>query len=393
MKRHFTLADLLKINGKKDVGMGMPFPCIYFDGEQAIAATGTMTVAIDCPQPRMSREVLIATADLTPALHLSSSRSLVLEEEGEEVLANGIRVSAYGTETIPESVMQMLQLDRPMWRLIVPQMPIDGLRWAQLLSASGVQDVRYYLNGVYVDLVAGALAATDGHRMHIIEDVIALPPNPLPEGTLQGVVIPYQAARFLSRVGGIQQMFVLQQKLDTPPRAKDGGDAVMPRLVCFAVANARIRCRAVDTATYPDYRRIFESMRNDTEILLLGQDVQRTLIHLAQVSLKGMGGRITLAHDGEALSVSISDRLQQTVPLPYRVARPFSITVNASYLIDVLMAASAYGATLKWRTAGETTTTFCVDSQDFHGVVMGVQVDAENADTAQESVQTEGCST
>lgn len=376
MKRYFSLQDLLKVNGKKDESMGMPFPCLYFDGQQAIAATTTMTIAIDCPQPTLGgAPVVVATTELEAALMLSPTGTLDLQRDDEGLIANGLKVSAYSADMIQPEVLSLLQLDRAIWRMIVPTTALDGMRWPQLVSSMATRDVRFYLNGAFVDVVNGALVSTDGHRLHMVEDVLKPAPQPLPEEGLQGVVLPGATVRFLARVGGVQQMFVLEHREETS--AKPG--APRPRLACFMVANARIRCRALDTLTYPNYRQFFEADKAGQCSLILTPSLLREVLKVAKVAAKGLGGQVTLVSDGRLLSLSAGERLEQHFQVPSQ-GGPFSITVQSAYLAEALTAASVLGATVHLRVEGWHAKGLCVDSQDFHAVVMGVSRQSEVAE-------------
>ena len=52
--------------------------------------------------------------------------------------------------------------------------------------AAGDQDVRYYLNGVFIDAEHKSLVASDGHRMHVLRDIEMITAHPIQKQLFTG---------------------------------------------------------------------------------------------------------------------------------------------------------------------------------------------------------------
>lgn len=383
MKNCFTLSHLFKMAGRKGDAFGTTDACIYFDGQRALAANQDATLWIDCPQP-LARPILVPVGDLKTALMISPTLSLT-DIDGR-ITANGVKVEAYGTtDVIPETTLELINLDREVWHSIVKPFKFDGSRLAQVAPAAADGDLRYYLNGVYFDFASGALVATDGRRMHIVED--ALPTTLLPTGTLEGVVLPGPMARLLAGVNGVQDVFVLQRiSMDsaappvraTPQAAAGPSDEAAkpapltpPRMICIAVANAKFRIRAIATDDFPRYRVPFERNREHPVQMVLAAADTPSFAAVAKVAARNANfPGVTIAGAGRRISVSHRDRIEIDLSVGYAVGDPFTATVNGTYLLDAINAAGNFGSAVTLRYSREDARGVYIGALDFHSIVM-----------------------
>lgn len=401
MKTHFTLSQLFKISGKKGEAFGMSDPVLYFDGQRALAANNEAVVWIDCPQP-LNRAILIPVADIKTALMVSPTLSL--RDTDGRVTANGVKVFAQAaTDIIPDATLEIIDLDRSVWQTIVRPFRFDGSRMAQVAPAAANGDIRFYLNGVYFDFASGALVATDGHRMHIVED--AVPTSPLPADTLQGAVMPSSVVSILSAVGGVQDVFVLEKtvrapmppmnvrvagvSVTLPAGANDAPVTEAPqRLICIGVANAKFRIRAVDTASYVNYREPFDRNKEHPIKLILSAEDTQVLAAVARVAGKNPNfPGVTIQGESRRITVSHLDRIERSLTIGCQVTEPFATTVNALYLLGAVNAAGSFGSAVTMRYSALDGRGVYVGAQDFHAIVMTMgreevadeKVDAEAA--------------
>ena len=387
MKTYFTLSQLFKISGKKGEAFGMSDPVLYFDGQRVLAANEEAVVWIDCPQP-IDRAILIPVADIKTALMVSPTLSL--RDTDGRVTANGVKVFAQAaTDIIPDATLEIINLDRTIWQTIVRPFRFDGSRMAQVAPAAASGDIRFYLNGVFFDFAAGALVATDGHRMHIVEDAVQT--SVLPVDTLQGVVMPASVVRILSAVGGVQDVFVLEKTapatptssarnvsvagvtVSLPAGAKDAPPVMeaLPRLICIGVANAKFRVRAVDTASYVRYREPFDRNREHPIKLVLSAEDTLVLATVARVAGKNPNfPGVTIQSESRRITVSHLDRIERSLAISYQVTEPFTTTVNARYLLGAINAAGSFGSAVTMRYSALDGRGVYVGAQDFHAIVM-----------------------
>lgn len=108
---------------------------------------------------------------------------------------------------------------------------------------AGVHDIRYYLNGVCVELGAleSRLIATDGHRLALMR--ITRPVEGALIKPLQ-IIIPSDALKTLPKRG-----MVILQVLPNPEGAGE------PRKAAFVSAGTRTEFTLID-GKFPDYRRV-----------------------------------------------------------------------------------------------------------------------------------------
>jgi hypothetical protein len=386
MKSYFTLSQLFKISGKKGEAFGMSDPVLYFDGQRALAANKEAVVWIDCPQP-LNRAVLIPVADIKTALMVAPTLSL--RDTDGRVTANGVKVLAQpAADIIPDETLEIIDLDRSSWQTIVRPFRLDGSRMAQVAPAAANGDIRFYLNGVYFDFACGALVATDGRRMHIVED--AVPTSVLPADSLQGAVLPASVCQILSVVGGVQDVFVVEKSVPaaaagsainvrvagiTVPLPASPNDAPVteapPRLICIGVANAKFRVRAVDTASYVRYQDPFDRNKEHPIKMILSAEDTLVLASVARVAGKNPNfPGVTIQGESRRITVSHLDRIERSLAIGYQVAEPFTTTVNARYLLGAINAAGSFGSAVTMRYSALDGRGVYVGAQDFHAIVM-----------------------
>ncbi len=370
MKQTFTYKHLLKLAGSNGASFGVAPPALYFDGQRAVAACEEALMWVDCPQPDIGAPCLVSAQDVKSALAVSPSITLRVSEGCSWI--NGVKAEALESEAgMPAGTLDLLEFKRDEWESLVRPFRLDGSRLCQVTPAMAAKDIRYYLNGVYLDFAAGAIVACDGHRLHLIED--ALPVVGLPAGTLQGAILPLTIVEILARAGGVQEMFMVGRGAE--------------RLVCIAAANAKLRVRPIAAESYVSYRAIFERTRSNDLIVMPSADNLADILAVARVAVKLPGmGEVTIEGDGKRLSFSHQDRISKTFSVSQLLKESFAIRVNGSYLIDAIRAAYRFGAALKIRMGCEEGNTIYIGAHDFHSVVMPLRADAETGQEPEATV-------
>lgn len=371
MKHHITLTELCSLAGFQGGAMGTPEASVYFDGRQAVVATAVATLAMDCPQA-------IRTPMLIPAVELLATAGgapmLKLEEDAEGVLANGRRLTWRPAEgRLPAATRERIALDRAQWKVLVPAFRSEGRHWAQLLAAVPDGDPRPHRNGAYLDFVSGALVAFDGRRLHLVEDALPMQTQPCPEEASPGVIVPGAVVRWLARVGGNQEGFVVQQKAES---ATDTAE----RLVCFALGNARLRVRAIGGTRYPNYRDALEANRQQRLGLELEMSAVARLKQVAHLAACNHGtARVELKGQGRQLEIRYDRWATTSVELQDALSLPFSVQVRASDLLEALEAAGTTGLPVCLRHDPAAGRGLYLGSQDFHAIVQAEGIPASSA--------------
>ena len=370
MKNGVTLKQLMKLSGRKGEAMGSEEACIYFDGQQAIAANTSASLAIDYPV-QLSAPVLVPVSDLKAAL--LSGPTLQFQESAGELRINGVRVGPLPVDVIPDATHELLGLDRSIWYPVVRPFRLDGQRLRQVMTAMGVRDVRFYLNGLFLDFSSGAMVGVDGRRMHLVEDI--LPICDLPPDRLQGMILPAHLAAMLATLGGLQEVFVMEK---APNATLNTG---YQRVICVGTANARFRIREIATDTFPKYRVPFERNRElPNTVVLDALSIKDILAVAAVAETNGNHPVVTMEGQGRRIYVSHQERFRRELPARSDSGKPFSVNVRGAYLRDALAAASLYGAAVRMRFgSGEDARGIYVGAQDFHAVVAAMRDEDESA--------------
>lgn len=380
MKPVVTMKHLFKLVGKTGIAMGSEEPCIYFDGQHAIGANAGASVSIDFPLA-LETPVLVSIKDLKSAQMISPDLHFHQTEQGLRI--NGVKADTLPLDEMPPDTTEILDLDKSVWRPIVRVFRLDGGRLRQLVGAMGVADVRYYLNGLYMDFATGALASLDGHRLHIVED--AIPVTELPPGGLAGVILPSAIAEMLASVAGVQDVFVME-KAGEP---NEEGAVVRKRVICIAAANAKFRIREIESETYPNYREAFERNKAmPVGIVLDGRTAQDLLSICKIASASTKMPLVEFQGEGRTMHVSHLDKVTREYPIGVRMQNPFLATVKAGYLSDAIEGAGHFGSavTLRFAAKDEGLAVY-VGAQDFHAIVMTVRAEEDPDKEAQTSAK------
>ncbi len=394
MKQTYSFNHLFTLSGKKGEALGMQEPALFFDGLRAVAASLNAVMWIDCPQPEIDRPVLLPVSGIKAALLVSPTLKLRCTDDRME--ANGLKLSALDPqEHIPDITRELLDFNRQDWDLVVRPFSLDGARISQLASGMAEDDLRPYLNGLYLDFASGAIVGTNGHRLHMVED--ALPVVELPAGTMQGVIVPAPLVKVLAKGAGVQEVFVVQRNIKSPAKpagavalsvpvetAQTDADKTVktpPRLVCFAAANAKFRVRAIDGDHYMNYRVPLEHNRTHHAAALLAAEDAATVMTVARVACKNDFPAVTITGEGRRLSVSFRDLISRSFIVGGQLGASFTTMVNANYLLDAIRAAGCFGSAITLRLGSKEPDAVYVGARDFHSLIMPMKVESESETT------------
>ncbi|KPF79182.1 DNA polymerase III subunit beta [alpha proteobacterium AAP81b] len=198
---------------------------------------------------------------------------------------------------------------------------IDATRFA-----ISTEETRYYLNGIYLHAVDGAVphlraVATDGHRLARIE-------LDLPEGAagMPGVIVPRKCVAEVRKL--------LDECADDAP-------------VDIALSTSKIRFRFSAEATltsklidgtFPDYTRVIPTA-NDRLLRIDAKSLSEGVDRVAAIATteKTRAVKLALGRDKVTLSVTSPENGTAAEEVPADYASPeFEVGFNYRYLLDIL---------------------------------------------------------
>lgn len=200
----------------------------------------------------------------------------------------------------------------------LPQGTLKRL-FAKTQYAMAQQDVRYYLNGLLMDLsIPGQLnvVATDGHRLALVSESFEV------EGGGQQVIIPRKTVLELGR---------LLEDSDEPVEIALGGSHI-----CFKLPQLTMRSKLID-GRFPDYFGVIPA-RTENELsvdcIQLKQALGRTVI-LSDERYKGVRLSLSTGHLLISVHNTEQEEAEEDLDADYR-GDSLEIGFNAQYLSDAL---------------------------------------------------------
>jgi DNA polymerase-3 subunit beta len=186
--------------------------------------------------------------------------------------------------------------------------------------AMAQQDVRYYLNGLMVEIEQGNLrgVATDGHRLALCDESIDIPEGVNP----QQVIIPRKAVLEILRLfEGTDMMVDL---------------VISSNQIVIESSGIQITAKLVE-GRFPDYQRVLPQNTEKTVIAnrqLLGQAINRAAI-LSNERFRSLRVQIETGSMRITANNPEQEEAEEEIPITYEGGK-LEIGFNASYLLDAL---------------------------------------------------------
>lgn len=184
-------------------------------------------------------------------------------------------------------------------------------------SAMADGDIRYYLNGMLLDLPQQRIVATDGHRMTVIDTTLPMHDAPL--------IIP-RAAIMLFTTFGVDMLGVAQT-----------ADGV--RLLGTGAHGVRVLTQPID-GRFPDYAKVIPAERRAVVIDPWSMLPMVKKLAAYQKNQKYQGIKVR-SDGGEVQLVASDDSL--ILPTPCRSNGAVNVGLDARYLRDALEAVGPGG--------------------------------------------------
>ncbi|MDH5484030.1 MAG: DNA polymerase III subunit beta [Gammaproteobacteria bacterium] len=189
--------------------------------------------------------------------------------------------------------------------------------------AMAQQDVRYYLNGLMMEVASGLIrtVATDGHRLAFCEKTI--------EGDQvdsKQVIIPRK---------GVTELQRLLSDTDEPVKVVLGNNHIQCEL-----QNQRFTSKLID-GRFPDYKRVMPEAEGNT-MLVDREMLKQALIRASILSNeKYRGIRVILGDSLLKLQAQNPDQEEADVELEINyTGLPMEVGMNVTYMLDVLNTSS-----------------------------------------------------
>jgi hypothetical protein len=262
----------------------------------------------------------------------------------------------------------------------------------RVLVATGVHDIRYYLNGVLFDLSEGMLVGCDGHRIHTYKNRVPQPykrkvVDGVPMGELVEVILPRDPLKWIVGSADVAAKVTIWNA----KRPKVDGRAVLPQAL-LQTKDGFVWVRKAIEGKFPDWRRVLPAV--------VRRPVWAT-VNPAQFSdsIAAMGKVVKLSSGGKWAGVTVDfgrgqiygQNQNEVLPMVFglnsdraeidltAIADELWLGARATYLEDV---ADCVTSEAQWRFDHTMCSNkgLLVTDGDFAGVVMplrGYEPDSE----------------
>lgn len=171
--------------------------------------------------------------------------------------------------------------------------------------ASGVKDVRYFLNGVFFELSTGTLVATDGHRLHVKQCL-----SPIDKA--ESVIMPSDLIGIITSSRGASIYFY-------------------PQWIKVVTANGLTALMQAVDGTFPKYRSVLPDYKEPTVFPKILDSIAGIKVVLKE--LKRGSKFVTALFEGENLVVGPATN---QFSFPLGSSAPVNIAFNVDYLRNIL---------------------------------------------------------
>lgn len=228
---------------------------------------------------------------------------------------------------------------------------------AKVQYAMGNQDIRYYLNGLFISTEGNSikLVATDGHRLAFIEQEI--------DSNVEksDIIVPRKT---------ILELYKLLNQTDEPVTIEIGKNQVI-----FSLNNIVIHSKVID-GKFPDYTRVIPTTNQKIVAIkreLFLQALQRAAILLSD---KFRGVRVLL-EDGLLKIIcnnSEQEEAEEELEIAYQ-GEKLDLGFNINYLLDILTHTETDDLLLAFGDQATSSTLITLpDNPHFKYVVMPMRI-------------------
>jgi DNA polymerase-3 subunit beta len=264
--------------------------------------------------------------------------------------------SRFTLSTLPASEFPIIDKIKSASRFSLPEKELHALI-EHTAFAMAQQDVRYYLNGLMLEPVAGLLraVATDGHRLALCELAADVG-----EGVEQQVIVPRK---------GVQELQRLLDEKDTPVQVEIGTNHIR-----ITTDELRITSKLID-GRFPDYQRVIP--KNADKLLQIGREHLRQALTRTSIlsNEKYRGIRLEVSENNIKIQAHNPEQEEAVEELDASY-QDDSIVIgfNVTYLLDVLNALSSSEVEIHLTDANSSTLLNAPGVENCRYVVMPMRL-------------------
>ncbi len=286
---------------------------------------------------------------------LPDGASIEFRLEGDKALIRSGR-SRFSLSTLPAAEYPSLEEIEAPLQFEVPQSALRRLI-EQTQFSMAQQDVRYYLNGLLLELGDGRLraVATDGHRLALADEAAALAATELSQ-----VIVPRK---------GVLELARLLEDSDAPARVRLGSNHLQVELPDVSFTSKLIDGR------FPDYGRVLPAP--GTRILQCEREALRQALARASVLSNEKYRGVRLQLEDTTLKATVHNPEQEEAEEELEVAyegEPLEIGFNVSYLLDALGAIKSDRVEISFTDANSSCLLQGTDAPESRYVVMPMRL-------------------
>jgi DNA polymerase-3 subunit beta len=284
-------------------------------------------VHLENPVPEPVKLTVAGRKLLDIVKSLPAETQLQLANETDRLILKAGR-SRFSLSTLPANEFPNIQTDLQSSELLLAQGALKKVIQATSF-AMAVQDVRYYLNGILLELKGQQLraVATDGHRLALssVSSSVALP-------SVQ-VIVPRK---------GILELDRLLEDSDQPVRLALSSNHLRAKLGDYTFTTKLI------DGKFPDYERVIPR-GGDKEIIADKEPLKQVLTRVAILSNEKYRG-VRVGFESGNMQVLANnpeqEEAEENLAVDY-TGESLEIGFNVSYLIDVLSTVSGQQVLIK----------------------------------------------
>jgi DNA polymerase III subunit beta len=292
--------------------------------------------------------------DICRSLPEQTTITISVEDNRMQVRASKSR---FNLQTLPSTDYPLMAKSAGETNLVLelPQKQLKKLL-KQVEYAMAQQDIRYYLNGLLLEVSGNRLnvVGTDGHRLSFTSTEIAQ------NHEKQELILPRKT---------VMELIKLLEDSDTPVTIE-----VSTNQANFMFSGIRIISKVIE-GKFPDYNRVIpsgyqNSFNLDRQTLL--QAMQRASI-LSNEKYRGI--RMVLGKDSLRLISSNSEQeeAEEELEISYS-GDPLDIGFNVTYMIDVLNNVNSDRITFSLADANSSCLVTVPDDSNYKYVVMPMRI-------------------
>lgn len=303
-----------------------------------------------------SGEITVPARKLLDICRLLPDQSLVSIVGKQDKLGVQSGRSRFSLSTLPADNYPAFDISAPEMELSFSS-AILKKALEKTLFAMAMQDVRYYLNGLLLDLDGDLLRAvsSDGHRLAVFEERLGIPAvEP------RQVIVPRKGILELYRLLGDQESFI--------------DLAIASNNIRVAVGNLGFSAKLIE-GRFPDFRRVMP--RDITKVVQLDKALFKSALNRVAVLIGEKIKGVSLKVEGSVLTLKAQNPEHEEAEEELEVSlegEGLEVGFNAAYLLDALNNVDSELVKLSFTDAGNSCLIEDPENERYKFIVMPMRL-------------------